>query len=78
MVTWLVLAAPDDSYACAVCFSAREDNRLSFIFTTAFLTCLPLLAMGGAVLWLRARWRELEADSSEPDAPGAAAPAEPR
>lgn len=63
----LILLAPDAALACPVCFSGREENRLAFILTTVFLTVLPLATIGGAVLWLRARWRELERESGSSD-----------
>ena len=46
----VLLAVPRVSEACAVCMGGREDeSRLAFILTTAFLTFLPLLMIGGAV-----------------------------
>ena len=57
----LLILAPRAGRACAVCASGSEDaNRLAFIFTTAFLTFLPLLMVGGLVWWLRRRAREAE------------------
>ena len=57
----LVLALPGVSEACAVCFSGREETRLAFIGTTVLLTLMPMLLVGGAVYFLRRRYRELEA-----------------
>ena len=46
----LLAWAPRTSRACAVCTSAAEDsNRLAFILTTALLSFLPLLIVGGFV-----------------------------
>ncbi len=57
----LLAWAPRTSRACAVCTSAAEDsNRLAFILTTALLSSLPLLIVGGFVWWLRRRARELD------------------
>ncbi|MGH0034561.1 MAG: hypothetical protein ACQGVK_06000 [Myxococcota bacterium] len=57
---WLVLSTPGLAAACSVCMSGREDeNRLAFILTTAFLTLLPLALIGGVVMFLRSRLREL-------------------
>lgn len=53
-------AWPHLAAACAVCFSAREESRIAFGVTTAVLTALPLLMIGGAVLWLRLRARRAE------------------
>jgi hypothetical protein len=53
IAVWL---APQLSDACAVCFSARDENRQAFTITTAFLTALPLLMVGSLVFWLRRRF----------------------
>jgi len=48
--------APRIAQACAVCFSGRSDEtRVAFIATTAFLTLLPMVLIGGVVWWLRRR-----------------------
>ncbi len=69
----LVVLAPRVVHACAVCFGGQEgDTRLAFILTTAFLTFLPLLIIGGAVWWLRRRFRQLEESGRTPfDSPAA-------
>lgn len=53
---------PAVSPACAVCFSATENNRVAFIVTTFFLTVLPLTMIGGGVLWVRRRMAALDAE----------------
>ncbi len=42
-----------ETLACAVCFDATEANRWAFIFTTVFLSLLPLTMIGGGVWYLR-------------------------
>jgi cbb3-type cytochrome oxidase subunit 3 len=65
----LALAAlwsPRIVWACSVCSAGRDEaNRVAFIATTAFLTFLPLLMIGGVVWWLfrRARRHADGADS---------------
>ena len=55
---------PRASVACAVCFTGKDDaSRLTFILTTALLTSLPLLLIGGAVWWLRRRFAELDRET---------------
>ena len=54
--------------ACAVCFTATEENRIAFIATTVFLTFLPLLIIGGVIWWLREKVRAHNALNDE--APG--------
>lgn len=58
--TALYLAIPVPAEACAVCFSATENNRGAFIGTTVFLTLLPLMMIGSVALYVRRRLRELE------------------
>lgn len=82
----VVACTPAVAAACSVCMSGREDeNQLAFRLTTALLTFLPLGLIGGIVLYLRSRVRELarrEADrperalrpGSQRPARGAAAP----
>ena len=50
----LVVAAPELAQACAVCTGGNsEESRSAFIWTTVFLSVLPLGAIGGGVIWLR-------------------------
>lgn len=56
----LILLAPAHALACAVCAGNNEESRVAFILTTAFLTVLPLLAIGGGVWWLAKRASEAE------------------
>ena len=51
-----MLTSPVVAWACPVCFSAKnEASRVAFLETTVFMTALPLLMIGGAVLWLLKR-----------------------
>ncbi|MFQ5697178.1 MAG: hypothetical protein ACE5IL_02710 [Myxococcota bacterium] len=53
-MTAVLGGSPGFARACAVCFSASDETRDAFLGTTVFLTVLPLLMIGGLVLWL---WR---------------------
>jgi hypothetical protein len=54
----VIVWAPRIGWACSVCSAGRDEaNRVAFIATTAFLTFLPLLMIGGVVWWLRKRVR---------------------
>ena len=57
----LVLLVPSPAEA----FQQGIDNRFAFIATTAFLTLFPLAIVGGTVLWLRKRVREMEEEEQE-------------
>lgn len=46
--------SPRLAQACAVCFSASDETRDAFLGTTVFMTVLPLLMVGGVVVWM---WR---------------------
>ena len=52
-VAFAVLLVADPAEACAVCGAALEKNRNAFIGTTALLTFLPLMLVGGFGFWLR-------------------------
>jgi hypothetical protein len=56
----VTLAAwPHAALACSVCFDSRDQNRVAFIATTALLTLLPLLMVGGSTFWLYRRAQAL-------------------
>ncbi len=57
-LTLVLLALPTIASACPVCFDARAEARGAFIFTTALLTFLPLMFIGGAIFWYRKRYLE--------------------
>lgn len=65
-VTLALALVPGVAEACAVCSAGREDEtRTAFIVSTAGMTLLPLLLVGGIALWLRKRFREVEAEESD-------------
>ena len=74
MATLLTLG-PQLAEACAVCGAGREEeSRVAFIITTAFMSLLPLLLIGGLVVWLRSRFRMVEEERSTLRPGPAAAP----
>jgi hypothetical protein len=64
-IALLALALPRLAAACAVCFSASDDSRAAYVFTTVLLSILPLAAVGGFVVWARLRSRALAREASE-------------
>ncbi len=48
--------------ACPVCFQSGGEERWAFYVTTAFLTTLPLLAVGTAVYLLYKRSQSLNTE----------------
>ena len=65
---FVLIAWPAAAEACAVCFSAADQNRAAFLVTTIVLSLLPLGLIGGGLLWLRRQARRLagEADGETP------------
>ena len=55
-----VALVPEWVSACPVCAPGADENRVAFIATTAFMTAMPLLMVGGFVVWLLRRSREVE------------------
>ncbi len=60
LVVLAVVLAPELAEACSVCFGGRDQSRTAFIVTTAFLSILPPVLVGGFAFWLRSRARQLE------------------
>jgi len=57
----ILVVAPRWAEACAVCSAGREDEtRTAFIVTTAGMTALPFVLVGGMVWYLRRRFIEAE------------------
>jgi cbb3-type cytochrome oxidase subunit 3 len=60
-----ILWSPRVVWACPVCTAGRDEaNRVAFIATTAFLTFLPLLMVGGVIWWLFRRARRHAVDAA--------------
>lgn len=54
----LVALAPEAGSACSMCLASQgEDVRYAFLWTTGFLSLLPVGMLGLAVWWLRRRVR---------------------
>ena len=70
LIAGFLVLTPQLAEACSVCGAGRDEaNRVAFIVTTAFMSILPLLIIGGLIMWLRARFRALEdvQQSTNPD-----------
>jgi hypothetical protein len=48
----LATLAAQPSFACAVCFSGRDESRVAYLLTTIFMTALPILALGAGIVWV--------------------------
>jgi len=57
----ILVVVPRWAEACAVCSAGREDEtRTAFIVTTAGMTALPFVLVGGMVWYVRRRFIEAE------------------
>ena len=63
LVCCILLAGLVQADACPVCFSAKDETRLAFYFSTALLSFLPLSMVGGIIFWIRNRFKRVGAES---------------
>lgn len=62
------IVVPRLTEACSVCSAGREDEtRTAFIVTTAGMTALPFVLVGGMVWYVRRRFIEAEKRSAGSD-----------
>ena len=54
----ILLLATLPLFACSVCGYAAEESRRAFILTTALLTFVPLIFIGGVLYYLKKRHRQ--------------------
>jgi len=68
VVASMLLLAPELARACAVCGAgAGEDgSRIAYLVTTIVMSALPLLLIGGFLLWVRARARRQARANAQP------------
>jgi heme exporter protein D len=71
----VVLAlAPEAGSACSLCLASQSaETRYAFLWTTGFLSVLPLGMVGLAVWWVRRRAREQSQRESAREATARAA-----
>ena len=62
VVFFILLFGVIQAQACPVCFQSGGEERWAFYVTTAFLTMLPLLAVGTAVYLLYKRSQSLNTE----------------
>ena len=58
----LFVLVPELARACAVCGAGADEDasRIAYLVTTIVLSALPLVMLGGFLLWLRARARRAQ------------------
>ena len=56
LTTTLLLAAVSlparPAWACAVCFSGRDESRVAYLVTTIFMTAIPMLVLAVGIYWV--------------------------
>lgn len=68
-------AWPAVCQACAVCNDpTNQDSAAAFLSMTIFMSLFPLAMIGGICLWLRRRFKALEAQQDALDAAVSARP----
>ena len=73
LTTTLVTSAAlfaNEALACPACAVSKEQSQAAFIGTTALLTFLPLIVVGGVAFWLikQARAADAAEQQAVPDA----------
>lgn len=61
VAVFTVLALPDVAFACPVCFTGNEANRVAYYISFVLLTTLPLALISSFVYYLIRRAKELSA-----------------
>ena len=65
LVAWVIVQSPRVAEACAVCTAGRdEENQAAFLWSTLFMSLLPLIAIGTLVFVIRRRYMKLEAETA--------------
>jgi hypothetical protein len=65
MIAWAIVQSPRVATACAVCTAGRdEENQAAFLWSTLFMSLLPLMAIGTLVFVIRRRYKKLEAETA--------------
>ena len=66
LVAPILFAGAVPGHACSVCFARDSANTDAFTLSTIFLSLLPLLAVGGTILWIRQALRQQDEDALRP------------
>ena len=59
----LATLSAQPAFACAVCFSGRDESRVAYLITTIAMTALPILALAAGIVWVV---RKANAADSQP------------
>lgn len=54
-----VIIAPSTVFACAVCFTAKEETLNAYYGTAILLSILPLAMVGGLIFWVHRRYKDV-------------------
>ena len=56
---------PSIGFACAVCGRSDERNADAFLSSTIVMSLLPLMLLGGGILWIRKKSNETPDDPED-------------
>jgi len=69
LLTLVLLTLESSAWACAVCGDGKEESRWAFVWTTAFMTFVPLCMVFGFFWWFRRRFNTWYAQQELEDGP---------
>jgi hypothetical protein len=69
LILMLSMIKLEPVWACAVCGDGKEESRWAFMWTTGFLTLLPLCMVFGFFWWFRRRFNTWYAQQELEDGP---------
>lgn len=84
VLSCLLASLPGVAWACPMCLASRDSaTQIAFLLTTVLLSALPVLMIGGGIVWLARRAHAMDLEEREqaaqalPEEPAAVAQPEP-
>jgi hypothetical protein len=69
---------PGVALACPLCLAAKDEAvQMAFLLTTVLLSALPVIMIGGLIIWIAKRSRDLDREERAPEPLPVAEPAPP-
>jgi hypothetical protein len=70
VLSWLLASLPGVALACPMCLQVRDQaTQIAFLLTTVLLSALPVLMIGGGIVWLARRAHAMDLEEREQTAP---------
>src|SRR5262249_51847237 len=65
-LSWSLASLPGVALACPLCLASRDQaTQIAFLLTTVLLSALPVLMIGGGIVWLARRAHAMELEDRE-------------